>query len=35
MGTTIYADNGTPSEGIGELGSFYIDYSTGWLWRKI
>jgi hypothetical protein len=34
-GTLIYGATGAPSNSIGDIGSFYIDFSTGWLWRKV
>jgi len=35
QGSVIYGDTGAPSNALGSLGSFYIDLSTGWLWRKV
>jgi collagen type VII alpha len=34
-GSTIYGNAGIPSNTLGSVGSFYIDLSTGWLWRKV
>jgi hypothetical protein len=35
VGSIIYGDTGLPSNALGSIGSFYIDLSTGWLWRKV
>jgi len=35
QGTLIYGDTGAPSNNFASIGSFYIDFSTGWLWRKV
>jgi hypothetical protein len=34
-GTQIYGNTGEPSDSLGRLGDFYIDYSTGWMWRRV
>jgi hypothetical protein len=33
--TTIFGNTGTPLSGTGSIGDFYIDFSTGWLWKKV
>ena len=34
-GSIIYGNAGIPSNTLGSVGSFYIDLSSGWLWRKV